>query len=99
MPTFESLARFDREFRRLPTELQAAFPRVLPTFITALRGEPALVPPDTTGQTRAGPPRRLGDHLSRRDGRATFAYGDEVIAGTPHVIWRRVGTHEVLRDA
>ena len=27
-----------------------------------------------------------------------FAYGDEVLAGEPHVVWRRVGTHDVLRD-
>jgi len=33
------------------------------------------------------------------DGRATFAYGEEVIPGTPHIIWRRIGTHDVLRDA
>lgn len=31
------------------------------------------------------------------DGRATFAYGTEVIAGEPHVIWRRIGTHDVFR--
>jgi hypothetical protein len=33
------------------------------------------------------------------DGRATFSYGDEVVHGEPHVIWRRVGTHDVLADA
>jgi hypothetical protein len=32
------------------------------------------------------------------DGRATFEYGDEVRPGEPHVIWRRVGTHEVFRE-
>jgi hypothetical protein len=37
VPTFESLARFDREFRRLPRELQTAFLAMLPTFIAALR--------------------------------------------------------------
>ena len=31
------------------------------------------------------------------DGRATFQYGPEHIPGQPHVIWRRVGTHEVFR--
>jgi hypothetical protein len=30
------------------------------------------------------------------DGRATFAYGDEVVAGEAHVVWRRVGDHSVL---
>jgi hypothetical protein len=33
------------------------------------------------------------------DCRATFAYGAEVISGTPDIIWRRVGTHDILRDA
>ncbi|MXZ30987.1 MAG: hypothetical protein F4236_01875 [Acidimicrobiia bacterium] len=31
------------------------------------------------------------------DGRATFAYGEERIPGHPHIIWRRVGGHEILR--
>lgn len=30
------------------------------------------------------------------NGRATFEYGEEQIAGEPHVIWRRVGTHDVF---
>jgi hypothetical protein len=31
------------------------------------------------------------------DGRATFQYGDEVIAGEPHVVWRRIGSHDIFR--
>jgi hypothetical protein len=31
------------------------------------------------------------------DGRATFAYGPEKVPGHPHVIWRRIGTHDILR--
>ena len=30
------------------------------------------------------------------DGRATFEYGEEVIPGEPHIIWRRIGTHEIF---
>lgn len=30
------------------------------------------------------------------DGRATFSYGDSIRAGEPHVIWRRVGKHDIL---
>jgi hypothetical protein len=33
------------------------------------------------------------------DGRATFEYGDEMNPGEPHVIWRRVGNHDILRRA
>ncbi|HEY8637632.1 MAG TPA: hypothetical protein VIL64_00215 [Solirubrobacteraceae bacterium] len=31
------------------------------------------------------------------DGRATFQYGDEIVHGEPHIIWRRIGTHDVFR--
>ena len=30
------------------------------------------------------------------DGRATFTDGAEVIAGEPHVQWRRIGTHDIF---
>ena len=32
------------------------------------------------------------------DGRATFAYGEPIIEGKPHVIWRRVGTHRIFEQ-
>jgi hypothetical protein len=31
------------------------------------------------------------------DGRATFQYGEEQVPGHAHVIWRRVGTHDIFR--
>jgi hypothetical protein len=30
------------------------------------------------------------------DGRATFSYGAERVPGQPHVIWRRIGTHDIF---
>ncbi len=30
------------------------------------------------------------------DGRATFQYGEERRPGDRHVIWRRIGTHDVF---
>jgi hypothetical protein len=32
------------------------------------------------------------------DGRATFSYGDERVSGQPHIIWRRVGGHEIFKQ-
>nr|WP_202531950.1 hypothetical protein [Streptomyces sp. SID8380] len=29
-------------------------------------------------------------------GRATWQYGPALRPGTPHVIWRRIGTHDIL---
>lgn len=30
------------------------------------------------------------------DGRATFAYGPEVRPGLLHIVWRRIGGHDIL---
>lgn len=98
MPTFERLARFDREFRRLPRELQDAFLLVLPTFIAALRDVPLAFSPALRVKRVQGKS-GVWEITFAPDGRATFAYGDEVIPGQPHVIWRRIGTHDVLSDA
>lgn len=32
------------------------------------------------------------------DGRATWQYADDSTDGDPHVLWRRIGTHDVLRS-
>lgn len=31
------------------------------------------------------------------DGRATFEYGPSVKDGHPHVVWRRIGTHDIFK--
>lgn len=97
MPTFERLARFDREFRRLPRELQRAFLAMLPVFVAALKEDPPAFPPALRVhrvQGTAG----VWEITFAPDGRATFEYGAEVMTGEPHVIWRRVGTHAVLNQ-
>lgn len=30
------------------------------------------------------------------DGRATFEFGREIRSGEHHVVWRRIGTHEIF---
>jgi hypothetical protein len=32
------------------------------------------------------------------NGRATFQYGEELRLGQPHVIWRRIGTHDIFDE-
>jgi len=32
------------------------------------------------------------------DGRATFAYGTSPIAGDVHIIWRRIGSHDIFQN-
>jgi hypothetical protein len=71
---------------------------MLPTFIAALRLSPPEFPPSLRVKRVQGTD-GAGELTFAPDGRARFAYGPEVIGGTPHIIWRRVGTHDILADA
>ncbi|MGH9382508.1 MAG: hypothetical protein ACRD2Z_18165 [Thermoanaerobaculia bacterium] len=97
MPTFEREPRFDREFRRLSRELQRAFLDVLPSFIEALRAKPPAFSPRLRVKRVEGTP-GVWEMTFAPDGRATFAYGREVVRGEPHVVWRRIGDHSIFDD-
>jgi hypothetical protein len=66
-------------------------------FIEALRAGPASFPPGLRVKRVQGT-EGVWEITFAQDGRATFAYGAEVRSGEVHVIWRRVGTHDVLAD-
>ena len=96
MPTFETLPRFERDWKTLTAQQQATFRKVVTAVFV-----PDLADPDR--------PFRPGLHVKAvtarpgvfemtwdSDGRATFSYGDERIAGQAHVIWRRIGTHAIF---
>lgn len=70
---------------------------MLPTFIDALRRYPEAFPPALRVKRVQGV-NGVWEVSFSADGRATLAYGEEVRSGEPHVIWRRIGTHDVLRD-
>lgn len=93
MPTYGRTDTFISDFNKLTREQRDAFLRVLPDFIDdvnersfrhSLRIRGVQGAPGVFEMTWA------------QDGRATFQYGQEIIAGEPHVIWRRVGTHSVF---
>ena len=97
MPTFERLPRFDREFRRISRELQRAFLAMLPLFIAALRERPPSFPPALRVKRVQGT-EGAWEITFAPDGRATFTYGDPVRPGEAHVIWRRIGHHDILGE-
>ena len=96
MPTFAWLARFSADFDRLTPAQQAAFLAAVAQFVEDLR---------EGGQFRKGLRVKgvrgasgVFEMTWADDGRATFQYGDAVLEGVPHVIWRRVGTHDIFRQ-
>lgn len=93
MPTWERTATFDRDWEALEPTEQARFRKAVRVFVVDLR----------SGRFRAGlrvkrveGTRDVFEMTWAPDGRATFEYGAAGPAG-PHVVWRRVGRHEILR--
>lgn len=87
------MPRFRSEFRALTPAQQAAFLLAVTQFVDDLR----------TGGFRKGlrvegvkGTKGVFEMTWAGDGRATFLYGEAVVEGEPHVIWRRIGTHAVF---
>ena len=99
MPTYEEADQFWRDWERLSPDERRQFRDAVEKFIEDLQNLPR-------GQFRRGlrvkPMQDSGGIFEMtweiRNGRATFQYGDAVIEGEPHVIWRRVGTHAILKQ-
>ena len=94
MPTYETSNRFAKDFAKLTAGDQDRFERVV---------KERFVPNLAKGRFRAGLRVKAiqgADNIFEMtwatNGRATFQYGDEQVAGEPHVVWRRVGTHDIF---
>ena len=96
MPTFETLPRFERDWKNLTARQQATFRKVVvDAFVPDLT---AADPPFRPGLRVKGVAAHPGvfEMTWDNDGRATFSYGSERIAGQAHIIWRRIGTHAIF---
>ena len=95
MPTYEGLPRFWREFNDLSAEEQARFLNAVSLLMRLLRSGEAIPGLRLKGVT-AHP--GVFEITWGPDRRATFEYGAQVRPGHSHIIWRRVGTHDIFRD-
>ena len=95
MPTYEWERVFGREFAALDSDLQEAFLLAVAQFVEDLQhGRPAR------RSLRVKPVRGVDGVFEMTwaaNGRATFAYGEEQVPGRTHIVWRRIGSHDVFR--
>ena len=93
MATFETAARFDKDWADLDPADKARFRKAVRNFIADLgtgKFRPGLRVKRVQGTDS------VFEMTFAPDGRATWQYGEELQPGVPHVIWRRIGTHDVL---
>ncbi len=98
MPTYETLPRFAADLDRLTPEQRRKFRKTVAAFVEDLRtGRPFRSGLRIKGVRRAPGVYELTWSMGAGPaGRATWQYGPSKIGDTPHVIWRRIGTHDIL---
>ncbi len=93
MPTFDKESRALQDYARLTPSQRAEFREALRKFVEdlrrgsfrkGLRVKRVQSQPGVWEMTWAG------------DGRATFRYGESIHPGDPHIIWQRIGSHDIL---
>ncbi|MGA2929144.1 MAG: hypothetical protein ABSG43_24765 [Solirubrobacteraceae bacterium] len=95
MPTYERTARFRREFAALDARKQRQALAMVRAFVAGLNAGRL---PASLRIKRVQGTRDVFEITWAPDGRATFEYGPEQKPGEPHVIWRRIGSHDILRE-
>jgi len=91
MPTFESLAAFQRQFAKLEAEQRAAFRRAVAEFAANLKAGEGFSPELRVHKLVNT---EIWSLTWAKDGRALFRYGSQVVQGETHIIWEAIGTHD-----
>lgn len=94
MPTYEALAHFLRDWKQLTAAQKRAFLVAVAQLVHDLKAG--------TGPRKGLRVKKMQGHEGiwemtwAPDGRATFHYAPSVRDGEPHIVWRRIGTHDVF---
>jgi hypothetical protein len=94
MPTYERLPRFDADWQKLTDEQRQRFRRAVRQFIEDLTAGSAFRKGLRVKRVQATS--QVFELTFAPDGRATWQYGPEVSPGEPHIVWRRIGTHDIF---
>lgn len=102
MPTFDRTDSFKSDYKQLSDGEQALVKAALEGFIEDLtaidEGKQQHFRQTLRVKPMRGQPGIWEMTWEYQDGRATFAYGDEVQEGKSHIVWRRIGTHGIFSD-
>jgi hypothetical protein len=88
------LLRFDRDYEALSPDEKRAFKEAVKKFVEDLdRGRGFRKGLRVKGVQGAS---GVSEMTWADDGRATFSFGRSIRGNEPHVIWHRVGSHDVI---
>ena len=97
MPTNEVASEFFRDYARLTPAQRALFKQAVRGFVENLSKKrpfrPSLRVRGVQGHSGV-----FETTWDMPNGRATFSYGAERVAGEPHIMCRRIGGHEIFQN-
>ncbi|MDR1808338.1 MAG: hypothetical protein LBR33_10575 [Propionibacteriaceae bacterium] len=93
-PTYAKPSGFIRAFRKLSPADQTRFLEAVQQFVEDLKE--GRQPRPGLRVKRVQGTADIWELTWAPDGRATFQYGQALRPGDPHIVWRRIGAHEVL---
>jgi hypothetical protein len=96
MPTHDEDLQFLREFAALSPAQRARFLDAMHKMVNDLRAGQPFRSSLRVKRVQKAP--GVYEMTWSGDGRATFEIGQEVLAGETHVIWRRIGGHDILNN-
>jgi mRNA-degrading endonuclease YafQ of YafQ-DinJ toxin-antitoxin module len=96
VPTYDKTNRFLHDFENLTHEEAGRFLEVLDDFVEAIREGPPY--PGNLRMKKVQGWKGVWEMSFANDGRATFEFGEQIHAGEAHIVWRRIGGHEIFRN-
>jgi mRNA-degrading endonuclease YafQ of YafQ-DinJ toxin-antitoxin module len=90
MPTYESLAAFQRQWEKLDAGQRAAFRRILAVFIANLKAGEGFSPELRVHKLANT---EIWSLTWAKDGRALFRYVKQIVVGETRIVWEAIGTH------
>ncbi|HLX31346.1 MAG TPA: hypothetical protein VKR79_01130 [Gaiellaceae bacterium] len=94
MPTYERLRRFDRDYVALTPDQRRAFKEAVGKFVEDLERGKGFRKGLRVKGVQGAP--GVFEMTWADNGRATFSFGRSIREDEPHVVWHRVGTHDVI---
>lgn len=95
MPTHDELPQFLREWARLTYQQRTLFLAAIEEFVDDLHAHRRFRPSLRVKPVQGHP--GVFEMTWAPNGRATFHYGAEVQPGETHVVWRRIGDHDIFK--
>jgi hypothetical protein len=96
LPTHDELTQFLREWSKLTDAQQTLFLAAVAEMVEDLRARRSFRSSLRVKSVQGHP--SIFEMTWDSDGRATFTYGSEQRTGEVHIIWRRIGGHDILKN-